>query len=238
MADTTHEHGGHRQRMRRRIKAAGLDGLADHEVLEVLLYFALPRGDTNALAHRLLNHFGSLSQVLEAAPEDLQKLEGIGENAAFVLSLMPGLAARYLRDKNRRRPVFGGTEAFTRYVVDLFAAENREVAYMLCLNGNLQLLHTIRLSEGSLASVEVPVSLVVERALQAKARGVVLAHNHPSGRQKVSHEDFELTKRCIKALDCVNIKLLDHLVVCGNTYISFRECKYMEPLRKLALGDA
>lgn len=237
MADTTHEHGGHRQRMRRRVRAAGLDSLADHEVLEVLLYFALPRGDTNSLAHRLLRRFGSLSGVLEAAPEDLQKVEGIGENAAFVLSIVPELAARYLQDKNRRRPIFGSTEAFARYVQALFASESREAAYMLCLNGNLQLINTVRLNEGSVGSVEVPVATVVERALQAKARGVVLAHNHPSGRTKISCEDFELTKRCMKALDCVDIKLLDHFVVCGDSCISFVESRYMEALRRLALRE-
>lgn len=233
MAGTTHEHGGHRQRMRRRVKTAGLESLADHEVLELLLYFALPRGDVNPLAHRLLRRFGSLSGVLEAAPEDLQKVEGIGENAAFVLSVVPGLAARYLQDKNRRRPIFGSTEAFVCYVQALFASESREVAYMLCLNGNLQLINAVRLNEGSVGSVEVSVPMVVERALQAKARGVVLAHNHPGGRAKISYEDFELTKRCMQALACVDIRLLDHFVVCGDKCVSFAESKYMDALHRL-----
>lgn len=236
MAGTTYEHGGHRQRMRRRVREAGLDSLADHEVLEVLLYFALPRGDTNSLAHRLLRHFGSLSGVLEAAPEDLQKVEGIGENAAFVLSVVPELAARYLQDKNRQRPIFGSTEAFACYVKSLFASECREVAYMLCLNGNLQLINTVRLNEGSAGSVEVSVAMVVERALQAKARSVVLAHNHPGGRAKISYEDFELTKRCMQALACVDISLLDHFVVCGDRCVSFVESKYMDAMRRLTKG--
>lgn len=228
-----HEHGGHRRRMRERVQKSGLDGLADHEVLELLLYFGIPRGDTNQLAHRLLNSFGSLSQVLDAAPEDLQKVDGIGPSAAFTLSLMPRVAARYLQDKNRSRPVFGATDAFARYVMTLFAAESHEVAYMLCFNANLQLINQIKLAEGTVSSVEVPVAEVVERALQVRARSVVLAHNHPGGRNRISYDDFDLTKRCLKALAYVDIRLLDHFVVCGGSYLSFEEQKYMEVLRRL-----
>jgi DNA repair protein RadC len=226
-------HVGHRGRMKERVLRSGLDSLADHEVLEILLYLTIPRADTNELAHRLLAHFGSVSQVLEADPEELQKVKGVGANTAFMLSLMPQLARRYLSDKNRERPVFGDTKAFAEYIMRLFVGEKHEVAYMLCLNASMRLIHTARLGKGDVGSVTVSVSDVVAQALRHNARCVVLAHNHPGGRLKVSADDFELTKRCMKALAYVQVSLLDHFVVCGDMYCSFQEKNYMETLKAM-----
>lgn len=225
-------HSGHRLRMKERILRYGLDNLADHEVLEVLLYFTLPRVDTNALAHRLLNHFGSLSTVLGADYDELRAVPGVGDNTAFMLTMLPGLLGRIERDKNRERPVFGGTEAFVEYVCRLFAGETTETAYLLCLNANLQLLNAVRLGQGDIGSVTLSVGGIVQTALRHKARNVVLAHNHPGGRMKVSVEDFEFTRRCMQALAAVNVRLVDHLVISGGRYCSFAERKYMNILQQ------
>ena len=220
-------HSGHRRRMKRRILTDGLDKLADHEILEVLLYFTLPRGDTNELAHRLLGHFGSLSTVLGANYADLRAVPGVGDNTAFMLTMLPGLLRRFEYDKNREREIFGATQAFTDYVCSLFIGESIEAVYVLCLNASLQLINTVKLGIGDVGSVGLSVGQVVQTALRHRARNVVLAHNHPGGRLKVSVEDFDLTKQCIQALGEVGVKLVDHIVVCGDQYCSFAERKYI-----------
>lgn len=223
-------HSGHRQRMKERVLATGLDGLADHEILEVLLYFTLPRVDTNKLAHRLMSHFGSLSQVLGADYEELKAVSGIGEQTAFMLTMLPGLLGRVERDRNRDKQIFGGTAAFAEYVCSLFVGETTETVFLLCLNANLQLINTVRLAKGDVGSVHISTAQVVKTALRHKARTVVLAHNHPGGRLKPSVEDFDMTKRCQKALFEVNIRLLDHFIVSGERYLSFAEHRYMDIL--------
>lgn len=220
-------HSGHRQRMKERILATGLDGLADHEVLEVLLYFTVPRSDTNELAHRLIRHFGSLGQVLGADFEELKQVAGVGGNTAFMLTMLPGLLARVERDRNRERPIFGATQAFGEYVCGLFVGETTETAFLVCLNANLQLINTVRLARGDVGSVRISVPQVVQTALRHKARVAVLAHNHPGGRLKASGDDLELTARCQKALAQVNVKLMDHLIVGGDKYLSFLDRGYM-----------
>lgn len=233
MAKTTTEcnlHSGHRQRMKDKVLQHGLDSLADHEILEVLLYFTLPRVDTNALAHRLMAHFGSLSAVLGADYEELRAVSGVGEQTAFMLHMLPALLGRVERDKNRDKPIFGATEAFAEYVCRLFAGENTETVFLICLNANLQLINAVRLSRGDVGSVHISVAQVVKTAIRHKARTVVLAHNHPGGRMKASMEDFDMTRRCLKALSEVNVTLLDHFIVSGDKYISFAEHRYLEVL--------
>ncbi len=223
-------HSGHRSRMKERILNTGLDSLADHEVLEVLLYFTLPRVDTNELAHRLIAHFGSLSTVLGADYDDLRAVPGVGDKTAFMLCMLPGLLGRVERDKNRDKPIFGATQAFAEYVCRLFAGETTETAFLICLNANLQLINAVRLGRGDVGSVHIAPAQVVQAALRHKARTAVLAHNHPGGRLKASVEDFDLTKRCMQALGEVNVKLIDHFIVCGDKYCSFAERRYMEIL--------
>lgn len=227
-----HDHAGHRQRMKERVLQYGIDSLADHEVLEVLLYSAVPRGDTNALAHRLLRQFGSLSQVLQADPLDLQHIGGVSPNTAFLLSFSAQLAGRYLRDKNRSRPILGGSNALLEYIQALYIEHNIEVAYLLCLNASMQLNQTVKLGEGTVSGVSIYISNVMENALRHKARHVVLVHNHPGGISQPSKEDFELTKRCMQALHYVDVGLLDHVVVCGSRYFSFAQMGYIENFYK------
>lgn len=233
MAKATTEcniHSGHRQRMKEKVLHHGLDALADHEVLEVLLYFTLPRVDTNSLAHRLMAHFGSLSTVLGADYEELLAVPGVGEQTAFMLTMLPSLLGRVERDKNREKPIFGATEAFAEYVCSLFVGENTETAYLICLNSNLQLINAVRLGRGDVGSVQISVAQVVKTAIRHKARTVVLAHNHPGGRMKASLEDFDLTRRCLTALAEVNVELLDHFIVSGDKYMSFAEHRYLDVL--------
>lgn len=226
-------HKNHRQRMRARIVQSGLDSLNEHEVVEVLLYYALPRRDTNALAHHLIERYGSLAGVLDAAPQDLAKQPGLGENSAFLLHFAGQLAKRYKQSKNSPRPVYGSTQAFADHVVSLFDSEMREVAYLLCLDKGLHLLSSVKLADGTVDYVTVEVRDVVRCALVHSATSVVLVHNHPGGVLIPSKDDLELTKECIRALDEFDINLLDHFIVYGDKCFSFVAQGYMEALRRI-----
>lgn len=224
------EHVGHRERMRARIMKDGVDSLAEHEVLEVLLYAVVPRRDTNHIAHQLLNRFGSLANVLDASPIDLQKQTGIGAKAAFHLHYTALAAACYIQSKNRQRLIYGSTQAFLNHVRALFPAEVCEVAYMLCLDNSMRLINTVKLAKGTRDSVNFSVSELVRLAVSHGAKNVVLAHNHPSGRLKPSDDDLQLTRQCMLALALVHIKLHDHLIICGQRYLSFAEHGYMKAI--------
>ena len=215
-----HYHAGHRSRMKKRYMEQGLDSMADHEVLEMLLYYALPYKDTNGLAHELLNKFGSLSGVLEAEISALETVNGIGTNTALLLNLMPKLAGRYYLDRWSEMPELNNSEDLLDYVRTLFVGRSLETFFMICLNNKGQVKNTIKLSEGTADEVVIYTTQVVETALQQKCKNVVFAHNHPGGNVNPSISDVRSTSDCYEALDAVGIQLLDHVIVCGSDVIS------------------
>ena len=181
-------HEGHRQRMRRQLKASGMDSLSDVQVLEVLLYYAIPRRDTNELAHRLIQHFGTLDAVLQAPPEALMQVSGIGENAAVLLNLVPA-AQRCARRSVSAERILNSVERCGAYFMDLLDGQRRELLYQVCLDGKGKVLSCKCLSQGSADMTSLSIRQVVENALLSGAAGVVLGHNHPSGVALPSAED-------------------------------------------------
>ena len=187
-------HDGHREKMRRRFLSGGLEQFADHEALELLLYYAIPRRDTNPIAHALIDRYGSLSAVLAAPVEDLQKVEGIGESAAILLKLVPRLCAKArLADADRQELILNTASRAGAYLLERFYGEQNEVIYQLCLDRKGKLLACKKLGEGSIASAALDVRKLVENAILHSASSVVLAHNHPSGIASPSHEDYAAT---------------------------------------------
>lgn len=185
-------HDGHRQRKRERFLKQGADGLADHEVLELLLYYAIPRRDTNELAHRLIQHFGTLDAVFQAPPEALMQVSGIGENAAVLLNLVPA-AQRCARRSVSAERILNSVERCGAYFMDLLDGQRRELLYQVCLDGKGKVLSCKCLSQGSADMTSLSIRQVVENALLSGAAGVVLGHNHPSGVALPSAEDRAAT---------------------------------------------
>ena len=223
-------HAGHRQRLKERFLEQGLDQFTPVQALELLLFYCIPRQDTNELAHRLLQHFGSFSQVLEADVEDLVKISGIGENAATLLKLIPAAGRYYHVDRVRMvdRPLLT-TEECGAYLLPFFHGRCNETVILLCMDAKCKVLCCRVVGEGSINSAAVPIRRVVELALAAKASSVVLAHNHPSGIALPSHEDVITTKRVAAALSAVEVLLSDHLVVADDDYISMAQSGYYRP---------
>ena len=219
-------HDGHRQRLKDRFREEGLDHFQEHEVLELLLFYCIPRKDTNPIAHALIDRFGSLSQVLEAPPEELAKVPGMGESAAVFLNLTTAVGRYYLVNRSAQAYILTTIEQCGRYLVPFFYGRRNETVYLLCLDAKCKVLCCKEVGEGSVNSAGVPIRRIVEVALGANATSVVLAHNHPSGLALPSGEDIQTTRRVAAALDAVEIGLVDHIVVADDDFVSLAQSGY------------
>ncbi len=216
-------HKGHRQRLRERYFKEGLDSFQDHEILELLLFAGRPYCDTNETAHRLIERFGTLCNVLEAEPEDLMQVEGVGVVSATLIRMIPELAARYMRQKWGDHPCLTSTALAGEYSSTLCGLKTHETFYLVCLDAGGRVICPVLISEGSITEVSIYPRMVVEAALRHKAARVLLVHNHPSGRLTPSSEDVRLTDAICKTLAPISIAVSDHLVVSGERFYSFRE---------------
>lgn len=215
---------GHRERMRGRFLRHGLDSFDDHNVLELLLMFAIPRRETNSLAHELIRRFGSLSGVFEAEPQALMTVPGVGDKAAALIRLVPEAARRYLMDKTEPGIILANSDAVGRFFLPLFVNCREERVYMACLDAKLKVLHSRELGAGSsTVSARFDVRTVVQTALLQNASAVALAHNHTSGIALPSPEDEEATRRVSEALALVGITLVDHIIVAGDDFVSLSD---------------
>ena len=218
-----HAHTGHRARLRGQFLHAGLDALTDIQVLELLLFYVIPRKDTNPIAHRLLTQFGSLSAVLDAPVEVLAQVDGVSETAASLLHLISALSRRYLIDRSSFERILDTTEKAGAYLVPYFFGARDERVYLLCLDAKCKVLDCRLLSVGGVNTAAVSVRKIVEAALSCNATSVVLAHNHTSGIALPSAEDEATTRRIAAALDAVGILLADHIIVADDDYVSMAD---------------
>lgn len=218
-------HDGHREKMRQRFLKGGLEHFADHEALELLLYYAIPRRDTNPIAHALMERYGSLSAVLSAPVEDLKQVEGIGESAAVLLALAPALVRKARLAETER--VMNTAELAGVYLLERFEGEKNEVVYQLCLDRKGKLLSCKRLGEGGIASAALDVRRLLENVILTQASAVILAHNHPSGVALPSEDDYTATERARAALETIGVQLTDHIIVADGDYVSMADSGYL-----------
>lgn len=220
-------HDGHREKMRARFMGSGLDSFADHEALELLLYYAIPRRDTNPAAHALMERYETLSNVLNAPVEDLKSVEGIGESAAILIHLVSLLHQKANLPSNKKPVILNTTGETGKYLLQRFAGEHSEAVYELCLDRKGKLLSCKRLGGGTDFSIDLDIRQMVENALRTCASAVVLAHNHPSGIALPSANDYAATERARDALKAVDILLADHIIVADGDFVSFRDSGFL-----------
>lgn len=206
-------HANHRARMREKLMTLGTEPFADHELLEMLLYYAIPRSDTNAIAHKLLQEFRDLRGVLEATPEELKNVAGVGENSSALFALMRECTRRYHSERTVKRLHLHTTQAIGTFIAPLFIGRREEQIYLLCLDKQKTPVYGGFLQVGSLTMAALDVSKVVSAAVSVSAAYVVIAHNHPSGFAVPSDADVVATAHLKRALEEVGIALLDHLIV-------------------------
>lgn len=229
MANRDFLHGGHRQRLKNRFLEEGLEHFDEHQVLELLLFYCIPRQDTNPIAHALLEHFGSLTQVMEAAPAELQKVHGMGEASATFLSLLNSFCRYYMINRASSAVILNTVEQCGEYLMPFFYGRRNETVYLLCLDTKCKVLCCKEVGEGSVNSAAVPIRRIVEMALGANATSAVLAHNHPSGLAFPSDEDQLTTRQLAVAMAAVDIELVDHLVIADDDYVSLRQSGKYHP---------
>jgi DNA repair protein RadC len=208
----------------------GLDNFEEHEVLEYLLFHCVPRINTNGLAHLLLEEFGSLHQVLDATPQDLQRVKGVGERVATSLSFFSSFCRYYYVNKaeNEMKELKDPYQCI-EYLKPYFLGQRNEVVYILCLDAKCRVLLCKKVGEGSVNSAGVPIRRIVEIALAANATTIILAHNHPSGIAVPSGEDVQTTRLVAKALKTVDVILADHIVFSNTAYTSMYQTDYYKP---------
>jgi len=216
-------HEGHRQRLKDRFRKEGLDGFDDLYVLELLLFYCVPRRDTNPIAHRLLDRFGSVAGVLDAPAGDLKNVEDVGESVITFLSLIKSVWRRYETQKKETDHPLRDIEECGAYIRPYFIGRSNESVYLLCLDAKSKVICCTLVGEGSVNSASVSVRKIVETALNANATSVILAHNHPSGLAIPSFEDVQTTKRIGKALQAVEVILVDHLVFADGDFTSLTQ---------------
>ena len=221
--DAAGVHSGHRQRLKDQFLTHGMDPIHDVNVLELILFYAIPRQDTNPMAHRLLNTFGSLAAVFDATPEELMERGGLSKNAATLIKLIPAAARRQQLSRSSCHQLLDSTQKCGDYLVPFFFGATQEEVYLLGLDAKCKVLGCVKLSTGSVNSAGLSIRKVVECALNMKASSVVLAHNHTSGIAVPSQEDIRTTKSISHALDLVGVYLADHVVVADEDYVSMAE---------------
>ena len=220
-------HEGHRERMKKRFLEHGLDNFDDVNALELLLFYALPRRDTNALAHALLDRFGSLAGVLDASAAELMSVDGVGENAAGLLQLIPAVSRRYVAGKTpAAEPVDSPTTA-GRYFLPRFLYETDEVVMALLLDARRRPILCREIGRGTVDAAQISARKLAALCLERRASSVIVAHNHPSGSAMPSAEDEAFTARLAEALSVLGVELSDHIIVAGTDYVSLRESGLM-----------
>lgn len=218
-----HLHGGHRERMRERVANAGASTLADHELLEMLLYYIQPRRDTNETAHALIEECGSLAAVLESDAARLCRVPYIKENAALYMQLLGELARRYAvakfqADNGSIDVIYDSMDKLATVLYPRFLGQSKELLIAVLFDARMRMMDLFTVAEGSANSVSMTARAVTQRAYARNAAFCVLAHNHPGGIATPSQEDVRLTRDMEIALDLVDVPLIEHLVFTERSY--------------------
>jgi DNA repair protein RadC len=214
------EHSGHRQRMRERFAKQGLEGFAQHEALELMLFYAIPQKNVNPLAHALIDRFGSLHGVLAASPMQLMQVEGVGEYTATFLSLFAAATKLAEATRTQKHVRLANRQAAVDYCTRLLKGEKRELFYAICLNGQLETIGDALIARGSLCDVPAYPRVVLDAALTHNAHGVLLCHNHPGGTIAPSQADLDATATLVRLLCEMEVTVVDHIIVCENDALS------------------
>ena len=216
-------HEGHRERLRGLFLEHGLNGISDLNSLELLLFFAIPRKDTNEIAHRLFDRFDSLEGVFNASYCELLEVEGVGKTAAALIKLVPEIMRKSKISAAARIKCITDSDSAAEYIMPRFLYEQEEILFLICLDSMKKVISCVEINRGIVNAVETNVRRIVEIALKYRASSVILAHNHPDGLALPSREDETTTRLALNSLNCVGIKLADHIVVAGDDYVSFAD---------------
>lgn len=218
---------GHRKRLRDRFASQGLEGFEQVNALELLLFYSIPRRNTNDIAHHLLDRFGDLPSVFSASEADLSQVDGVGETTVSLLKLVPALWAYHDRVKNEKERYLLTTQQMGEYLLPFFANTSFERVVMVGLDARRRLLGHKILAQGTPGQVQVSAQSIVRAALGMMAAQIVISHNHPGGFALPSQTDVVATTRLETALALMELTLADHIVVADGDFVSMRQSGYL-----------
>ena len=216
-------HEGHRARLKEKYREHGLESFTDIEALEFLLFYAIPRSNTNELAHALLDRFHDFRGVMEASLGELREVPGIGENAATLLRLVTDINRRYQRSASTRGTQIRSSSDAGAFLLPQFAYRAEECGVLLCMDASGRVIACHVLAEGSAGMVSLVAREIAEIVLRDKAARVILAHNHVSGVALPSAADVDATARLFRMLQMIGVELADHIIVCDGDFVSMRD---------------
>ncbi|MCL1832195.1 MAG: DNA repair protein RadC [Oscillospiraceae bacterium] len=219
-----HMHHGHRERTREELLKSDFDALPEHKPLEHLLFYAIPRGDVNATAHRLINKFGSLARVMDADYNELIEVEGVGDKSAKMIHFMREFAKLYIKNhtKSSLEELFD-SQRLREYCYAFYVGVEQEEFHCLFMTDNLRLIAREKIYSGSLGELEIPVRKIARAILRYDCSRLVMVHNHPAGSCIPSRADVDSTKRMRRTCADLDVELIDHIVVGRDGVISMRE---------------
>jgi len=214
-------HEGHRDRLRSIVEKIKLENMPEHQALEFLLTFVIPRKDTNPIAHKLINKFGSLSGVLDANKNELLSVKGIGETGAFFLSNLTNIFSCYKISKGKSRPVFHTTHEVYLYIKPFLEYKTSEELYLICIDNRNNLVCMDCISKGVFNSSSIDMQKLISALLCSKCCNFILVHNHPNGNASPSFDDDKFTRGVMLSSVINGFKFLDHIIIGNDTYFSY-----------------
>lgn len=213
-------HDGHRNRMREKFNKQEFSNMHPHEIMEMLLYYCVPRKDTNELAHELIDHFGSFTAVFEASVDELMKVPGITYNGATLIKMILPLSHAYHEESAKAKSLNDPSEC-GKYFVEMYSGVLNERVMAIYLDNRCRVLCSEQVCEGDVSEVVVNFRKIVETAMKyPKTAAVVVAHNHPGGIPLPSKSDIDATQELVKTLSSIGVNLIDHIIVAGEEYTS------------------
>lgn len=225
-------HKDHRQRVRSRYLSEGISSMADHNIIEFLLFYAIPVKDTNGIAHELIEKFNDLNGILEAPVEELEKVEGIGENAAIFLKLIRDVSLLYSYRRHQMVLETSSTASLKDFIALQYENESNEKVYVLCLDSQGRVKRCVKVCDGSLDTVVVDVRTIVETVVRFNEKNVVIIHNHPNGFAVPSAADIKTTKELKTVLNALDINFADHIIFAdGDTFSMAESNKFKDLFR-------
>lgn len=232
----TNPHKNHRKRVKTKFIQNGLMPFEEHEILELLLFYSIPQANTNPLAHKLIEEFGSLKNVLDATPERLATIKGVGENTATLINLVSGIVNAYNKLSAGQIRVINNQELAKEYVTKALTGLKEECLYMICLSPKCEVLGTKEMRSNSPSFVDVQIRDITNFALKHNCNRIILAHNHPQGTAKPSNDDIYMTKRIFSSSVLNDIDILDHIIYADSEVFSFAESGLMTDIKDEVLN--
>lgn len=229
-------HKDHRKRMRTRLLNSDRDTFEDHEILEMLLYYSVPRKDTNALAHTLLDRFGSFRGIIEADPKELMSIPMIAEHSVVFFSLISEFMRRYLCEEENNAVKYDTIEKIGEYFIKKYIGVNTETVYVMLLDNSLRLVECKKVHEGSVNSAGFDIRKIYQYATAKNVPNIVLAHNHPGGVAVPTSDDINSTVILVQGCEILGLNILEHIVVAGDKYIPIMNTTNNALLKNVAKG--